>query len=273
MLCYDFKRKELRKVKILFGKLSLFIFSFAFAGNVYAAGLQQTFTVQIGVFDAATAGITYETEKGGFNIAAEVATANLFNTLYPFKALYQSRGLLLRDEIVPEIYQAKTLSRSHQRIKKILYDQKGQAYKRVSIKDMKEKTAIIQNILPHADAADLQTVFAMVIHHFRQQKRCAMAREIYDGKKHYKVIVSDKGAGKHYSVLSDKYELAYQCDIYVQNLKNNNDNILWDISAERPIHIWLGWNPTVKMPYFLEIGIDSTPLGALKITPRSLKIW
>ncbi len=164
-------------------------------------------------------------------------------------------------------------SRNNKLTNKIFYDRKGQAYQRVSTKDKKVKTAAIQNIPSSADAADLQAVFTAVIENFRRTQKCALTKEVYDGKKHYRVIVTDKGAGNHYSVLSGKMEPAYECAAYIKNLKANNDNILWDVSAEKPIHIWLGWDKNVKMPNLLEINIDSTPLGALKVTPRTLRTW
>lgn len=55
-------------------------------------------------------------------------------------------------------------------------------------------------------------------------------------------------------------------------MKDNNDNILWDVSAEKPIWLWIGVDAAADLPYVLEIRIDSTPLGALKVTPKTLEI-
>ena len=57
------------------------------------------------------------------------------------------------------------------------------------------------------------------------------------------------------------------CTIYVENLADNNDNILWEVSADKPIKMWVKKDDKTQMPYILEIGIDSTPLGALKVVP------
>lgn len=257
----------------MFRKILLFIVGILFAEDVCAAGFRQDFDVQIGVFDAAQIVLTYEENRGKYDIAAEVNTANLFDALYPFKAIYKSTGLVLRKKIVPELYQAEMQSRSHKRTKRVFYDRKGQAYKRISTKDKKEKTSAIQNIPPSADMADLQTVFAAVIENFRQKQTCALSKEIYDGKKHYQVVVTDKGPASHYYVVSGNDEPAYKCLVYIKNLKENNDNVLWDVSAEKPINMWIGWDKNAKMPFLIEINIDSTPLGALKVTPRTLKTW
>lgn len=123
-----------------------------------------------------------------------------------------------------------------------------------------------------ADAADLQTVFAGLIGSFRRTKSCALEREVYDGKKHYRVIARDEGTESRYFELPGRTENAYKCSIYIENLKDNNDNILWDVSAEKPIWLWIGVDAAANLPYVLEIGIDSTPLGALKVTPKTLEI-
>ena len=39
---------------------------------------------------------------------------------------------------------------------------------------------------------------------------------------------------------------------------------------ETPINFWLGINKMTNLPYVLEIKIDSTPLGALQVTPSNL---
>ncbi len=252
--------------------LFLFLLFFA-AGNAYASGFRQEMDVSIGVFDAASVTLNYEENKNGYDIAADVATANLFDTLYPFKGKYRSVGKKLKNGVLPQLYQADMQSRSHKRLKKILYDKSGRAYKRVSAKDGRQNEKAITNISKSADAADLQAVFAEVIMNFQKKQSCALQREIYDGKKHYLAIAADKGSESRYFDFTGKAEPAYKCAFYIKNLKENNDNILWDVSADKPINIWIGQDKKTKMPFLLEIGIDSTPLGALKVVPRTLKTW
>ncbi len=253
-------------------KVLLFVVALLFARSVGAVGLEQEFDVEIGVFDAAKIVLTYKENKEKYDIVAKIQTENLFDTLYPFRAMYKSTGLVLRSVIVPEIYQAEMKSRSHLRTKQILYDRKGHAYKRISAKDKKVKETLIQNIPVSADAADLQAVFAAVIENFRRVQKCALTKEVYDGKKHYQVVSADKGIESRYFEFFKSTVPSHRCAVYIKNLKNNNDNILWDVSAEKPINMWLGWNKDAKMPYLLEISIDSTPLGALKVTPKSLEL-
>ena len=69
----------------------------------------------------------------------------------------------------------------------------------------------------------------------------------------------------------EKNENAYKCSFYIENLKENNDNILWDISAQTPINVWFGVDNKDNLPKILEIKIDSTPLGAVQVTPSNSK--
>ena len=84
---------------------------------------------------------------------------------------------------------------------------------------------MLDNVPQTADAADLQTVFAELIKKFRAKKSCAMVREVFDRKKHYKVIIKDTGRENRLFEGLNRTENAYKCSIYIENLKNNNDNI------------------------------------------------
>lgn len=251
-------------------KIVLFAVLF-WATDVGAAGFSQKMDVEIGVFDAAEIMLDYTEHNGRYDIQATVNTANLFNTLYPFVGKYQSIGKVLKKGgLLPEQYITSNQTRSHKRRKNVFYDNNGKAYKSVSAKDDREKTRQIANVPQSADAADLQTVFAELINNFRQTQSCQLSREVYDGKKHYKVIVRD--VGQELFELGERTENSYKCSIYIENLKNNNDNILWEVSADKPMNVWIGYNETAKMPYLLEIKIDSTPLGELKVLPKTLEI-
>lgn len=250
-------------------KFLFFIFGMAVCGVAEAAGFRQEMSVSVGVFDAAKVVLDYAEANGRFEIAAVVKTDNLFGSLYPFSGKYKSSGKKLQNGVKPELYETYTKTRSHTRTKKIFYDKSGVAYKRVSSKDKKENTVMIDDVPETADAADLQTVFAELIQLYAKTGGCALKREVYDGKKHYNVIVRDKGVSKRQ--FAQKEVLAKRCQVYIENLKENNDNILWDISAEKPINFWVGASEKSQMPYVLEIGIDSTPLGELKVLPTTLE--
>lgn len=252
-------------------KLVLFVMCF-WSVEALAVGFSQKMEVTIGVFDAARITLDYEEKGFNYDIKATVKTANLFDTLYPFFGNYQSVGKVSeRGGVRPKRYITSNKTRSHTRRKTVFYDERGKAYKSVSAKDEKEKTRQISNVPQSANAADLQTVFAELIHNFRQKNSCALSREVYDGKKHYKVVVRDVRRENRFFEGLNKTKNAYQCSIYIENLKDNNDNILWDVSADKPINVWLSYDEKAKMPYLLEIKIDSTPLGELKVSPKTLE--
>lgn len=253
-------------------KLFLFLlFALSESTDCFALSLKQQMDVQIGIFDAAKVTLNYKEEENTFDIQAKISTANFFDTLYPFLAHYKSYGKL-GDKFLPVLYETRAQSRNHVRTKKVFYDKTGLAYKRISSKDEEVKERAIAKDFPNADAADLQTVFAELIHLYRQTGQCQLVREVYDGKKHYKAIVEDKGIDKRFFNVSGKEESTRLCAVYIENLQDNNDNILWDVTSDRPIKMWVGEDQQTKIPFIVEIVIDSTPLGALKVTPKSVDI-
>lgn len=234
--------------------------------DVRALGFEQNFNVRVGIFDAAEVVISYENKNDLYDISAKVKTANFFGGIYPFLGVYKARGKVLKNGVLPTVYDTKTESRSNIRTKKILY-QDGIAYKRISSKNDKTNEVSINNIPKTVNASDLQTVFAELINNFSKKRDCALLREIYDGKKHYKVIAENKGVENRWFDYMNKAQNAYKCSVYIENLKQNNDNILWEISAETPINLWLDVKKDGNMPKILEISIDSTPLGGVQVTP------
>ncbi len=246
--------------------------------NARAGGFRQEMSVEIGLFDAANVMLQYdEGDDNHYAIRAEVWTANLFHILYPFIGQYESRGIRgeaanrrIGGDILPEVYHTYTQSRSHVRTKLIFYDDRGFAYQQISTKDAKKNTVLISNVPSSADTADLQMVFAELLQQFAKNRSCNMRREVYDGKKHYRVVLADEGTDVRYFDWLSRTENSYKCSFYIENLKENNDSILWDVSAERPIFMWIGIQQETGIPYVLEIKIDTTPFGALTVKPKNL---
>lgn len=252
----------------MFKKLFLFTFLMFFCvSGVNANVISQKFDIEVGVFDAGMVEINYNAEKNKYDVSAELKTANFFGNIYPFEARYEAQGIKQKNELVPVVYKNRTKTRNHVRLKEILYNKKGMAYKRISTKDDKRKEVDIKDVPDSADAADLQNVIAELIYQFDKNRSCKLEREVFDGKKHYKVIVDDQGQENRVFDFDGKVRNSYKCSMYIKNLKENNDNILWDVSAERPINIWIDINKETQMPNILEIRIDSTPLGGIKVKP------
>ena len=259
--------KDLRKVKGLMKKVWLLAFFLFLAKDCMAASIMQQMDVRIGIFDAAHIVFNYNNDNARYAIGATVRTANFFNSLYPFSATYESKGSLTENKLKPEVYQTQSKTRNHVRGKTIFYNKDGIAYKKKTFKDKKNKETAILGVSKTADAGDMQTIFAILIQQFASQNTCSLVREVHDGKKHYKVHATDNGLQKRYFDYLQKEEKAHLCTIFIENLADNNDNVLWEVSAEKPIKMWVKKDDKTQMPFILEIGIDSTPLGALRATP------
>lgn len=239
--------------------------------NVDAVEILQKMDIKIGVFDAGHMDFWYkDVEENKFMIKTNIKTTNFFGSVYPFVGKYASRGMFDVDKAIASVYENSTESRNHIRTKTILYDEKGVAYLRLSSKDDSKKEFPIKNVPKSADAADLQTIFAELVNKFAKSRRCTLEREVYDGKKHYKAIAEDVGIENRYFDWKKSTVPSYKCSLFIKNLKKNNDNILWDVTAETPINIWLGVDEETNLPYVLEIKIDSTPLGALQVIPSNM---
>lgn len=253
-----------------FFRILLFFVSFLVVLKANASDLSQHFNVEVGVFDAAEVKINFNDFDDKFVILTEVETANFFGKLYPFKAKYEARAVSdYKTNFIPIIYMTETKTNNHIRTKKIFYNEKGKAYKRVSSKDDRITQKDIKNVPESADSGDLQSVFIELIKNFEKFRSCEMEREIYDGKKHYKVIIENKGVENRWFDFLKKNENAYKCSVYIKNLKKNNDNILWDVSAEKPINMWFGVDKNSKMPKIYEIKIDKTMVGDIVVYPSN----
>ena len=252
-------------------KIFLFLCFLFWAKGGFALSAAQHMAVQIGIFDAAEVDLFYTFGETDFDIKADVVTTNVFDTLYPFRANYEAKGQLIKGDVLPSIYTVYSKTRKHVRTKQIFYDDEGKAYKRISAKDKRVKEMKITGVPPTANAADLQSVFATFILFYKENRSCKMVREVYDGKKHYKIFGEDKGQELRFVPFLQSQIRTQACHIYLKNLKDNEDALL-DASADRPIKLWLASDGKTEFPFVVEIGIDSTPLGALKVTPITLDI-
>ena len=253
-----------------FGILLALVLCF-WINEVMALQISQKFMVEVGVFDAAEVKLNYNENKQNYDISAEVKTANFFGSIYPFLGMNAATGINKKNGVKPVVYKNQTTSRNHKRTKTIFYNDDGVAYKRVSTKDERKNEVLIKDVPLSADAADLQTVLAEMFKNVIKNRDCKLNREIYDGKKHYKFIAKNEGLENRWFSHIKKNENAYKCSFYIENLKENNDNILWDISAQTPINVWFGVDNKDNLPKILEIKIASTPLGAVQVTPSNSK--
>ena len=231
----------------------------------FSAGIEQRLNVRLGFFDAARVNMNYDLTGNKYNFSSAVATAGTFADLYEFNASYSSSGIFTKNKVITKDYNYVTKNKSHTRTKQLVFDKHGIISHRLSTKDGEPKRVDITLPEMPFDAYDMQTVFAVLTHQIINNKFCAMEKTVFDGKKTYKINISDEGK----ELLNDP-EITFngealKCSMHVTALDDEDDNdLLWSTTAERPVYFWILQDKASGLPYLAKIEIKSTPLGKLK---------
>ena len=97
--------------------------------------------------------------------------------------------------------------------------------------------------------------------------------EVFDGKRRFDVIFKDEGIeelpANEYSDISGK---AAKCSMYIDKLGSKEDDLLWELTSDRPIYFWLMEDKDKKMPFIARISINETPLGKLDAYAKKITI-
>ena len=232
--------------------------------SVQSASLKQTFDVQIGLFDAAKVNVFYQTGKNDYIFETKMTTSGLFDKLYSFKADYRTSGFFQDDSFITTDYHQSTKSSAHLRTKKLIFDSNGILYQRQSSKDDAKKTVdvVLPSSLP--DAFDLQTVLIMMIKQFQADSTCNLSKTVFNGKKTYHVRFEDDGA----TFFKDKNVhftgQSHKCLAFIHQTNTEKGDLLWQVSAEKPIVFYLVKDAKTGLVFVPKIEIRSTPLGDLK---------
>lgn len=232
--------------------------------------LEQNLNVEIGIFNAAETTMFYNLDDNSYSFSSKVETAGLFSKLYYFNALYNTKGKIKDNKFITQNYDYVSKSSSHTRTKKLVFDDLGTLIKRVSSKDTKEKTVAIDVGGINFDFNDLQSVFAYLAKQLKDNKFCDMQKEVFDGKKTYKVTVKDEGFIDFYDEDVSMQGKALKCSMFIERTDNQDDDLLFSTTANRPINFWIMYQK--EMPYIAKIEIDSTPLGKLKAYTTNINI-
>ena len=231
----------------------------------FCAGIEHQLNVRIGFFDAARVNMNYDLTGNKYNFSSAVATAGTFADLYEFNASYSSSGIFTKNKVITKDYNYVTKNKSHTRTKQLVFDKHGIISHRLSTKDGEPKRVDITLPEMPFDAYDMQTVFAVLTHQIINNKFCAMEKTVFDGKKTYKINISDEGK----ELLNDP-EITFngealKCSMHVTALDDEDDNdLLWSTTSDRPVYFWILQDKTSGLPYLAKIEIKSTPLGKLK---------
>lgn len=253
-------------------KIALFLL-FTLFWNVpaQAASIKHDFTVILGPFDASRTSFTYSLTPDSYQIESTVRTAGVFDSLYPFRADYMTSGNINNGRLQTQRYYYRSKSRFNRRSKELVYNDKGLPVYRISSKNDKAKKVAIETSAEHEGTTDLQTVFAELSKQYNEVKFCDSRMQVFDGKRRFDVIFKDEGqeelTANQYSPLSG---LASKCSMYIDKLNSQDDDLLWELTSERPIYFWI--LEQQGFPYIARIMIENTPLGRLDVYATQITI-
>ena len=232
------------------------------SGSAWSASVQHDFTVILGPFDASRTVFTYALAPESYEVKSTVRTAGLFDTLYPFKADYFTSGKIKGDTLETNNYHYSSKTRFNRRTKELIYNEEGIPVYRISTKNDKEKKVAIEDSPDNKDTTDLQTVFAELAKQYNEVKFCDSRMQVFDGKRRFDVIFKDEGKEE---IMANEYSpaqgLAVKCSMYIDKLNSKDDDLLWELTSERPIYFWI--LEEQGKPYIARVMVEDTPLGRM----------
>lgn len=274
MIWYASNGKERIKQMQKIQKFSLFFLSmFLWNTPAQAFSVKHDFFVTVGVFDASRTEFSYTLTPSNYQITSTVKTNGLFNTLYPFIAEYRTSGNIIGGKMVATDYNYTSKSRFNTRGKKVFFDKNGEPSYRISSKNGKEKKHPFDKSPTPADTFDLQTVLAKLTKQYNELGFCHARFAVYDGKRRFDVVANDQGA----DILSENEHSSYsgkasKCSIHIDKLLSEEDDTLWEFSANKPIYFWIVKDDKTKHAFIARIQIKETPLGELNAYAEKITI-
>lgn len=249
----------------------LFFCSTIFKAEAFS--VEHDFTVFVGPFNASKTYFQYALSDQEYSVMSGVKTFGVFDTLYPFEANYSTSGKIKGKDLETFSYKNQSKSRFTKRHKELIYDNEGYPVYRISSKNDKEKKVEIKKDIKNKDTTDLQTVFAELARQYNKVKFCDARMEVFDGKRRFDVIFKDEGQDK----LSINKETPFsgpatKCSMYIDNLGNKGDDLLWDITSDKPIYIWIQEDAKYKVPFIARAEIENTDLGRVQVLTKNITI-
>ena len=227
----------------------------------------------IGRFNAATADFGYRLGAADYGVYSHIRTNGLFDTLYPFSAQYSGSGKIVADRAITETYHYQTQSRFTKRTKQLLYNDKGLPIKRISSKNGREKIRDVEARDDIDGTTDLQTAVALLIRQYFKQQNCNFRQRVFDGKRRFDVIFKDLGTDELPPHEKSPYSgIMQKCSMYIDRLQEKNDDMLWQMTVDRPVYFWIMRDDKTKAPLLVRIKIDETPLGEMNVYTTKIEV-
>ena len=253
-------------------KITLFVAVILnFISSVKAAEVTHEFKVFIGPFDASRTTFSYTLTPNSYSVKSEVKTAGMFNSLYPFKAKYFTDGKIKNNQLETAHYHYSSQSRFNNRHKELVYNEQGIPVYRISGKNNKEKKVKLEDSPKNQGTTDLQTVFAELAKQYNEVRFCDSRMQVYDGKRRFDVIFQDEGkeeiSANEHSPYSGQ---ATKCSIYIDKLGEKGDDLLWQLTSDRPIYFWILEHQ--GKPFIARVLVKETPLGRLEVYTSKVSV-
>lgn len=244
-----------------------------FTYQAEALKVKHHFSAIIGPFNASTAEFEYRLLPQEYAVASIVRTNGVFDSLYPFEAKYATSGKINQDNLETTSYKYNSKSRFTKRSKETIYNKNGEPIYTISTKNGKSKTKEILPDINNKNTTDLQTVLAEVAKQYNEVKFCANRMQIFDGKRRFDVILQDEGkediiANKQ-SPFSGK---AVKCSMYIDKLSSQGDDLLWELTSDKPIYFWILEDEKTKAPFIAKVFINNTPLGKMNVYTTKIEV-
>ena len=219
--------------------------------------------VTVGIFDASKTEFTYTLNKNDYKIASKIITNGFFNVIYPFEAKYTSSGNISGSKITTSDYSYEAKSKYNSRTKKVYYENGIPLYQ-IASKNGEEKRKEFSPSPTPADTFDLQTVMAKIAKQYNEVSFCDSILKVYDGKRRFDVIFKDEGQD-HLTANEHSFYTgpAARCSMHIEKVLSDDDDELWEFSANKPVYFWIAKDEKTKLPFIAKVLIKNTPLGEL----------
>lgn len=253
-------------------KFYIFLLLLAWASPAQALSVRHFFTAFIGPFNASTAEFEYQLSPKTYQVNSVIRTNGTFDTLYPFEAKYATTGKIIKDKMQTASYEYHSKSRFTKRSKQTFYDSRGHPLYSISTKNAKSKRREI-DATAAGNATDLQTILAIVAKRYNEVRFCAARLPVFDGKRRYDVILEDEGKEE---IVANQYSPfagpAVKCSMYIDKLQSEGDDLLWQLTSDRPIHFWIMEDTASSAPFIARIKIKETPLGKMDVYTTKIEV-
>jgi len=71
---------------------------------------------------------------------------------------------------------------------------------------------------------------------------------------------------------SPYYGSAVKCLMYIDKLKEEGDDLLWKMTSESPVYIWIMEDAAGRAPFIARIKIENTPLGEMNVYTTKIEV-